>query len=234
LDRSSAKGEKQRGSELWLRICSSIVLGAVALAASWAGGVVFALFWLAAAIGVLWEWARLTGLRPLWLVGGVLYAGVFFVSLLVLRDDPRLGFVVLVWLFAMIWSADIAAYFCGRTIGGAKLWPAVSPNKTWAGAIGGAIGGIVAGTIVILAAGLSLHPALLLVMLVIVTAAQLGDLMESAIKRRFGVKDSGRLIPGHGGLMDRCDSLITAAAVAVLLGLARVGTNAPAQGLLVW
>jgi phosphatidate cytidylyltransferase len=234
LTRPAVKGAKRRADELRLRIYSSIVLGALALAATWAGGTVFALFWLVAAIGVLWEWMRITSLRPLWLVAGMIYAGIFLVAMLSLRSDPRLGLVALIWLFALIWTADIAAYFTGRALGGPKLWPAVSPNKAWSGAIGGTIGGLVAGAAALVAAGLSLRPIHALVMLAVVIAAQFGDLMESAIKRRFGVKDSSQLIPGHGGLMDRCDSLVAAAAVALSIGLARAGVNAPAEGLLLW
>jgi phosphatidate cytidylyltransferase len=234
LDRSAAKNAKRRAIELPLRIYSSIVLGAVALAATWAGGTVFALFWLAAAIGVLWEWTRMSSLRPLWLVAGVIYASVFLVSILLLRNDPRLGLLALIWLFALIWTADIAAYFTGRAFGGPKLWPSVSPNKTWSGALGGTFGGLVAGGATLVAAGLSLRPVHVMVMLAVVIAAQLGDLMESAIKRHFGVKDWSQLIPGHGGLMDRCDSLVMAAAVALSIGWARAGMNAPAEGLLLW
>jgi phosphatidate cytidylyltransferase len=233
LARPAVKSAK-RTNELPLRVCSSIVLGALALAATWAGGTVFALFWLVAAIGVLWEWLHITSLRPFWLAAGVIYVGIFFISMLSLRSDPRLGLVALLWLFALIWTADIAAYFAGRFLGGPKLWPAVSPNKTWSGAIGGTIGGLVAGAAAIVAAGLALRPIHALVMLAVVVAAQLGDLMESAIKRHFGVKDSSQLIPGHGGLMDRCDSLIAAAAVALSIGLARAGVIAPAEGLLLW
>jgi phosphatidate cytidylyltransferase len=234
LTRPATKSAKRRADELLLRTYSSIVLAALALAATWAGGTIFALFWLAAAIGVLWEWAYVTSLRPLWLVAGVLYAGIFLVSMLSLRSDQHLGLIALIWLFALIWTADIAAYFIGGALGGPKLWPAVSPNKTWSGAIGGTIGGLVAGATALVAAGLSLRPIHALVMLVVVIAAQLGDLMESAIKRRFGVKDSSQLIPGHGGLMDRCDSLVAAAAVALSIGLARAGIHAPAEGLLLW
>ena len=233
LDRP-AKNGKQRANELPLRVYSSIVLGALALAVTWAGGMLFALFWLAAAVGVVWEWVRITAWRPLWLAGGTAYAGIFVAAMLTLRSDPRLGFVTLIWLFALVWTADIAAYFAGRAFGGRKLWPAVSPNKTWSGAISGTIAGPLAGAGVIAVAGLSLRPVHFALMLAIVIAAQLGDLMESAVKRRFGVKDSSHLIPGHGGLMDRCDSLIAAAAAALLLGLARAGTNAPAEGLLSW
>jgi phosphatidate cytidylyltransferase len=234
LARPATKSAKRRANELLLRTYSSIVLGALALAATWAGGTIFALFWLVAAIGVLWEWMHVTSLRPLWLVAGMIYAGIFLVSMLSLRSDPQFGLVALIWLFALIWTTDIAAYFTGRALGGPKLWPAVSPNKTWSGAIGGTIGGLVAGAAALAAAGLTLRPIHALVMLAVVIAAQLGDLMESAIKRRFGVKDSSQLIPGHGGLMDRCDSLVAAAAVALSIGWARAGMTAPAEGLLLW
>ena len=229
-----AQNATQRASELPLRVYSSLALGALALAVTWMGGIVFALFWLAAAIGVLVEWVRITSWRPLWLVAGIVYAGLFAASMLILRGDPRFGFVALIWLFALVWTADIAAYFAGRAFGGRKLWPAVSPNKTWSGAVGATVAGPLAGAIVIAAAGLALRPMHVVLMVVIVIVAQLGDLMESAIKRRFGVKDSSHLIPGHGGLMDRCDSLVAAAAVALFLGVARAGTNAAAEGLLSW
>jgi len=234
LDRPAVKGAKRRANELPLRVYSSIVLGALALAATWIGGTVFALFWLVAAIGVAWEWARLTSLRPMWLVAGVIYAGIFLVSMLLLRDDSVLGFVALIWLFALVWTADVFAFFAGRAIGGPKLAPQISPNKTWAGAIVGTIAGITAGAIVLIAAGLSLRPAHLIIMFIVVIAAQLGDLVESAIKRRFGVKDSSQLIPGHGGLMDRCDSLFAAAAVALAIGLMGTGASLPAESLLLW
>ena len=229
-----AQNGRQKANELPLRVYSSLVLGALALAVTWIGGIVFALFWLAAATGVLVEWVRVTSWRPLWLVAGAAYAGLFVASMLILRSDPRFGFVAVIWLFALVWTADIVAYFAGRAFGGRKLWPAVSPNKTWSGAVGATVAGPLAGAIVIAAAGLALRPMHFVLMVVIVIVAQLGDLMESAIKRRFGVKDSSHLIPGHGGLMDRCDSLVTAAGMALFLGVARAGTNASAEGLLSW
>lgn len=219
-------------SELNLRICSSIVLGALALSATWIGGPFYFLLWLAAAALILWEWATISRFRPLWLAAGVAYAGIFLIAMLLLRNSP-LGRAAILWLFGSIWATDSAAYFGGRLIGGAKLWPAVSPGKTWAGAITGTIAGIAAGLCVIVAEGIMLHPAHLLVGFIIVVAAQLGDLLESAIKRHFGVKDAGHLIPGHGGVMDRCDSLVAASAVALLMGALRVA-QAPAQGLLLW
>lgn len=219
-------------SELNLRIISSLVLAALAVGVTWVGGVVYSLFWLIAAILVFWEWAKMSAYRPAWLVGGGVYALIFFAAMSVLRSGPH-GFAAILWLFGLIWAADSAAYFGGRLIGGPKLWPAVSPGKTWSGAIIGTIAGVVAGTGVVAAEGISLHPMHAVLGLIIVIAAQLGDLFESGIKRHFGVKDSSRLIPGHGGIMDRCDSLVAASSVALLFSALRL-LDAPGQGLLVW
>ena len=139
-----------------------------------------------------------------------------------------------IFLFAVVWASDIVAYFIGRTIGGPKLAPQISPKKTWSGAVGGVVAAIAVAMVfaqpLTLTSGLALGS--IAVMLSVV--AQAGDLFESALKRRFGAKDSGHLIPGHGGLMDRLDGFVTAAAVATLIGLARGGLEAPARGLMVW
>ncbi|WP_183188555.1 phosphatidate cytidylyltransferase [Ancylobacter tetraedralis] len=171
-------------------------------------------------------------LRP-WATGGLFYAAALALPALILRADTHVGLVTLIWLLAVVWSTDIAAYFCGRLLRGPKLWPRVSPNKTWSGALGGALFGTLAGMFTIYLAGL---PSVLLaapVALLASAVSQLGDLFESSMKRRFGVKDSGSLIPGHGGLMDRLDGLITAALFALLVGLVR-DPDAPALGLLLW
>lgn len=219
-------------SELALRIVSSLVLAAIAVLAAWYGGFPYLLLWLVAAVLILWEWGKMCAFRPAWLAAGLAYAGIFLAAMLLLRNGP-LGRVAIFWLFGLIWAADTAAYFGGRLIGGVKLWPAVSPGKTWAGAIAGTFAGIVAGLLVLAAEGLPLHPMHAVLGFLIVVAAQLGDLLESAVKRHFGVKDTSRLIPGHGGVMDRCDSLAAASAVALLLGALRL-FHAPAQGLLAW
>ncbi len=208
------------------------MLGALALAAAWIGGLFYLLLWLVVAVLILREWVTISRFHPIWLVAGIVYAGVFFAAMVLLRNSP-FGRAAILWLFGSIWATDSAAYFGGRLIGGAKLWPAVSPGKTWAGAITGSIAGVAAGLGVIAAEGITLHPMHFLSGFIIVVAAQLGDLFESAIKRHFGVKDSGHLIPGHGGVMDRCDSLVFASAVALVLGALRMA-QAPAQGLLVW
>jgi phosphatidate cytidylyltransferase len=133
-----------------------------------------------------------------------------------------------------VWATDIFAYLIGRLLRGPLLWPRVSPKKTWAGAVGGLAGGIAAGSAVAYAsAGTQpLIAGFLAVMLSI--AAQAGDLFESWVKRRYGAKDSGRLIPGHGGVMDRVDGLLIAGLAAVLIGALRGGTAASARGLLLW
>jgi phosphatidate cytidylyltransferase len=169
-----------------------------------------------------------------WIGGGVVYAAAVLIPAVMLRDDPALGFIAIIWLFAVVWAEDTGAYFAGRYFGGPKLAPAISPNKTWSGAAGGTIAGLIAGNAVILVAGISWHPAHLLVAFAVVVAAQFGDLLESAIKRRFAVKDASSLLPGHGGLMDRLDGFLVAAALALAIGFAHGGMGSPAAGLLLW
>lgn len=170
--------------------------------------------------------------RP-WLAAGLLYAGVSGAALVLLRRGDA-GLVALIFLFAVVWMTDIAAYFVGRALGGPKLWPAVSPNKTWSGAIGGLAGGTVAGAATSFFAGFGLPLGVLAVAIAISVSGQAGDLAESAIKRHFGKKDSGHLIPGHGGLMDRADALVFGAVVAALVGALRAGWHEPATGLFMW
>lgn len=228
-------------SNLTLRVISSLVLAPLALIAAWLGGLFFVVFWVAAASIVLWEWSRLVVLGRLrgfsridWLAAGVGYAAVLLFAPLILRRDPALGFAAIVFLFAVVWVTDVAAYFAGRALGGPKLWPAVSPKKTWSGAIGGTVGGVAAGILTVKSFGLSVAPMLVLVAGLLSLVAQAGDLLESAVKRHFGAKDAGSIIPGHGGVMDRLDGFLTAAAAAAMVGLIRGGLDAPARGLLVW
>ncbi|MER2194919.1 phosphatidate cytidylyltransferase [Methylobacterium brachiatum] len=165
-----------------------------------------------------------TGFGRVRALAGVLGAASIASVPVALRDDPGIGLVGPAWMFAVVWSTDIAAYFAGRKIGGPKLMPRVSPNKTWSGAIGGLVGAVAAGSLVAVAAdlaGLDLPSAASLPVVAGVSAlasvlSQAGDLLESGLKRRYGVKDSGKIIPGHGGVMDRLDGFF---AVAVLAGL---------------
>ncbi|CAO4139294.1 phosphatidate cytidylyltransferase [Methylorubrum extorquens] len=159
--------------------------------------------------------------KPIW---GLLGGAVVALVPTLLRIDPEIGIVGPAWMFAVVWSTDSVAYFTGRLIGGPKLMPRVSPKKTWSGALGGLAAGIVGGTVTVLIARSQGWDALTAVSLPLVAAlsglasilSQGGDLVESALKRRYGVKDSGRSIPGHGGVMDRLDGFF---AVAGLAGL---------------
>ncbi len=153
---------------------------------------------------------------------------------MVLRSDPEFGLPAVLFLFAVVWSTDILGYFVGRTIGGPRLAPHISPKKTWSGACGGALGALAAGiAVVYIAGGTALLPVAC-VAFVLSIASQAGDLFESAVKRRFGVKDASHVIPGHGGLMDRLDGFIAASGVAALVGIMRGGLDASARGLLLW
>jgi phosphatidate cytidylyltransferase len=145
---------------------------------------------------------------------GLLYAGLPTFGLLLLRAGPQ-GLALTLWTLAIVWATDIGAYFSGRAIGGPKLAPALSPNKTWAGLGGGVLAALLVGAVIALAFGLP--RALLGLGAPLAVLAQIGDLFESWMKRKAGVKDSGRLLPGHGGALDRLDGVVP---VAALMGLA--------------
>jgi phosphatidate cytidylyltransferase len=170
----------------------------------------------------------------IWAGAGVIYSGIVFIGPAVLRQDPRWGLAALLFLFATVWSNDIFAFLCGRAIGGPLLWPRVSPKKTWAGATAGLAGGVAAGVAVAYASGIGKLGMAGVMALLLSVLAQAGDLFESAVKRRFGAKDTSRLIPGHGGLMDRLDGFLVAAFAALIIGIIRQGTAAPGAGLLLW
>jgi len=172
--------------------------------------------------------------RRIWLAAGIPYSGAIAMAPIVLRRDPGYGFLAIIFLFAIVWATDTAAYFIGRAIGGPKLMPQVSPQKTWSGALAGTAAAILAGVIVACAGGLAGLFAIALLGALLSMLAQAGDLFESFLKRKFGAKDSGRLIPGHGGLMDRLDGFAAAGMIAALIGIARGGLETPGRGLLVW
>jgi phosphatidate cytidylyltransferase len=160
---------------------------------------------------------------------GFPYLGLAAVALPWLRSDPRVGLANILFVLCIVWASDIGAYLIGRLLGGPKLAPAISPGKTWSGAIGGLASAALAGLAV--AAGFSAElsaPHVIGVGLGLGIISQAGDLLESALKRHFGVKDSGRIIPGHGGLLDRLDALLAVAPVAALLAL-NVG-----RGVVLW
>jgi phosphatidate cytidylyltransferase len=270
-----------RGNELALRVCSAVVLVPLAIGTAYVGGWPFAIFWGAAAIGVVWEWSSrvapdeqfsvlmaggaslalavilvatghvLAALivvamgalgaasltladRRMWAAGAIPYAGALAIGPIILRSDGEQGFLAMLFVFAIVWTTDIAAYFVGRGLGGPKLVPRVSPNKTWTGAIGGLLASVFAAIIVAKIAALTSFFALAMLAIVLSISAQAGDLFESFLKRRFNAKDSSHLIPGHGGLMDRLDGFVTASVAAVMIGVVRGGFEAPGRGLLVW
>jgi phosphatidate cytidylyltransferase len=171
----------------------------------------------------------LTGGRP-WPPAGYAYAGLSAVCLGALRGDTMAGLYTVLFLFAAVWATDIAAYFVGRAVGGPKLAPRISPGKTWSGALGGAMAGTLAGAGVAWAFE---GPMVLLAIaaFVLSVVSQFGDLFESWVKRRHGAKDSSRLIPGHGGVMDRVDGLVAAAIALYFIAAAMGGPNTPTSVL---
>ncbi len=213
---------------LWLAVCGLALMLAVVLVHSGA----LALAALAVLAGAVFGAAMVPKDR-LWALCGALVAGASVVPVLALRGEGPAGMHAVLYLYAVVWATDIFAYFVGRTVGGPKLWPRVSPNKTWSGAMGGVIAGAVAGGLLAFFAGLPGIACLTALAVVLSVASQVGDLTESAAKRFFGVKDTSRLIPGHGGILDRLDGFIVAALLALLVALAHMAVN-PAAGLLFW
>lgn len=149
-----------------------------------------------------------------WLAAGVLYCGLPVLALVLIRRQHE-GVVWALWALAIVWATDIGAYFAGRAIGGPKLAPSISPAKTWAGLIGGVAAASALAAFLHVYAGLPLRLTLATPALAVL--AQAGDLFESWLKRRAGVKDSGNVLPGHGGFLDRLDGLVPVAPVAALL-----------------
>jgi phosphatidate cytidylyltransferase len=171
--------------------------------------------------------------RRNWRAAGFFYAGAAVIASALVRLDQTWGFTALILILLVVWATDIGGYFAGRGIGGPKLWPRISPKKTWAGAIGGFAASLLAAA-GFAAFGLGKTGPLLALGAALSIASQLGDLFESAVKRRFGVKDSSHIIPGHGGLLDRLDGFVAAVVLAAILGLLRGGVDGVGRGLMVW
>jgi phosphatidate cytidylyltransferase len=208
-------------NELALRTATGAVLIAAALLAAVVGGTIFAVLVAAVATLMFYEWTRLTrGWGGAWYASGFVYAVIPALALLWIRERDVHGLALLVWAFIVTWSTDIGAYFAGRRFGRRKLAPTISPNKTVEGLYGGIAAATLFGGAWVLATDLGV--ALLALAPVLAIAAQAGDLFESGLKRRAGVKDSGSWLPGHGGALDRLDGLVpvaTLTAAAQLIGL---------------
>lgn len=222
-------GRMVRGvnADLALLIHGAAVAAAVGLAATGYAAIGAAVLVIAAIILVPLVFGRGARLSAL----GVLYVGLPAIALLWLRVDAPYGFVAVLLVFAVVWSSDVAAFAGGRLIGGPKLWPRISPNKTWSGLITALAAGGGAGALMALLVPQASLAHLASVGLALSLVAQLGDLGESALKRLFGLKDASGLIPGHGGFMDRMDSIVAAAVAAAVYALA-IDPHAPARALM--
>ena len=208
-------------NELVVRTVTGLILIAAALVAAVVGGNLLAVFVAAIATLMFYEWTRIVrGWGAAWHVSGFVYALLPALALLWIRERDVHGVELLIWTFIVTWSTDIGAYFAGRSFGKRKLAPTISPNKTVEGLYGGIAAATLLGGAWAMATGLG--TPLLALAPVLAVAAQGGDLFESGMKRRAGVKDSGAWLPGHGGALDRLDGLVPVAvltAAAQLLGL---------------
>ena len=266
-------------TDLKPRLLSALVLGAVVVAVTFAGGLPFRVLCCATGVIVFEEWARMTRAKragPIfkfarralffslfaflfgenalslliicgaglfvafvdrnerkadWVLGGLAYAGFAGLAPGMLRADDAAGLAVLGLVISVVWASDIFAYFAGRSIGGPKIMPSVSPKKTISGSLGGLVAGMFFGSLFYVYITDEFTWWILPLTGVLSVLGQAGDLFESWVKRRFGVKDSGRIIPGHGGLMDRIDALIIALGAAFLVGLALHGLEHPARAI---
>ena len=203
-----------RWSDLRTRVISAVVMVVLAGLDIASGGWIFVAAVAALCAVMLWELSRMTRRDP---VIGLVYAAAIVVAgaeLIRLRGD---GIAQIFWLVLVVVASDVCGYFVGRLVGGPKFWPSVSPKKTWSGTIAGWIGAALVG----LGFYLTGHASLLMVAMspILAFAGQLGDIAESAIKRRAGVKDASNLIPGHGGVMDRFDAMIGALLAMFVLGI---------------
>lgn len=203
--------------DLGPRMASAAVMLAVGGAALWIGGWVFAALIVLAVVAMLWELWSMTlrqgrdGAIALFYGAAILLAGA---ALIWLRCQPQ-GLVLTLWWLAVVIASDIMGYFAGRLLGGPKFWPRISPKKTWSGTIAGWIGALIVGW----AFSGTLGSVVILFSPIVAFAGQMGDIAESAIKRRAGVKDSSNLIPGHGGVLDRFDAVIFAALIVAGAGV---------------
>lgn len=216
-------------NELYRRIISGLLLAPAILGIVWSGGLAYDILVAVGAVIMAFEWQGITttprtgpfGKKEAqrWYVTGIVYVSLFLVSLLFLRHSE--GAWVVIWLLAIVWATDIGAFFAGRFFQGPKIWPAVSPKKTWSGLCGGMLSAAIVGAIFTFFVGTMGPLAMGVIAMVLAVIAQAGDFFESWVKRKFGVKDSGTLIPGHGGLLDRVDGLAAVAPVLMFILLCK-------------
>jgi phosphatidate cytidylyltransferase len=215
----------QAGPVIAVQMVTSALAGTLA-----AAGLV-GLGLLALPIGAILATLLTLGRNSVFSALGVFYPGLPAVALIWLRSDASLGLAAVIFLVVVVVTADTASFVAGRLLGQAKLWPSVSPNKTWAGLIGAVIASAIVASLFWLALPDASLAWLATAGAVLALVAQAGDLAESALKRRFGAKDAGALIPGHGGVMDRVDGLVAAASVVGIAAVA-IDVHSPARALL--
>ena len=207
------------GSDFGLRLLSSVLLAPLALAAVWYGGAAYIILILLVSWRAAYEWLRLSipAKAHVLTAVGIVYCLIFMESALWLREVPDRGLILTLFVLIAVWGTDVGAYLAGRLIGGPKLAPSISPKKTWAGLIGGMTLAVLLGELCgyLFDFGTVLLIGVISAMLGLIS--QIGDLLESALKRHFNVKDSGNLIPGHGGILDRIDGLMLALPALALL-----------------
>jgi len=218
----------------WVRVCHGGRVGAAGVAvllAAAAGVIAYRFAALPAALAILVAGAVVAALvaeagARFWHGLGAIYVGLPCLAMLWIRGDTQPGLNTLLWTLVLVWSVDTGAYLAGRTIGGPRLAPSISPKKTWAGLGGGLLAAALVGALGAAWLGLQSWWPLAAIAAALAVVEQGGDLAESAFKRRFGVKDSSNLIPGHGGVLDRVDGLLTVVvAVAGLMIVTKGGVD---------
>jgi phosphatidate cytidylyltransferase len=217
--------EKQFAIHACATLCAAFMPQAEGLDA--ASGAILVL-WIVSAIASVVQ----SGEGSIWSYFGVFYLSLPLVAMVLLRIDAQYGTAAILWCVLLVWAADVCAYFAGRLIGGPKLAPRISPKKTWAGLGGAVVGAVSVSLLFSYVNGLSFG-ALAVVAGFAAIIEQGGDIVESAMKRRFNVKDSGNLIPGHGGILDRVDGLVAVVFFAAVVGYVHMAGR-ESFGLLVW
>ena len=223
-DLITARFDRAAGNLAGMAAGGAAVLVILMMAMGWAELALLLALICASTSGLI---ATIAGGAAFWTIIGVLYLSLPMLALVWLRALPENGLAMTIWLLMVVWAADIVAYFAGRGIGGPRLAPSISPGKTWSGFFGGMAGAVLIGAVVTTVNGPFRLMTEIVVAIMIAIAAQIGDLAESALKRRAGVKDAGTLIPGHGGVLDRVDGLLFAAPVLAVIALLAGGLGQP-------